>query len=69
MVHTVGMGYALDLIFLNSTGRVQKLAYGVKPFRFAGAWGARSTLELPAETLAFLKLKVGDQLTWQEVTL
>ena len=69
MVHTLGMRYALDLVFLDSKGRVKKMAEEVKPFRCAGAFGARSTLELPAGTLAVLGLKVGEQLIWQESPL
>ncbi len=65
MVHTVGMRYALDLIFLDATGHVQKLVPHVKPLRCAGALAAKSTLELPAGSLISLNLSKGEQLIWR----
>lgn len=66
MVHTVGMRYALDLAFLDRTGRVRKLVSGVRPIRIAGSFAADATLELPAGALASMALKEGDQLVWRE---
>lgn len=65
MVHTIGMGYELDLVFLNATGHVQKVVQELKPLRFAGAFSANSSLELPAGTLGTLELRLGEQLIWQ----
>lgn len=69
MVHTIGMRYALDLIFLDATGHVQKLVHNVKPLRCAGAFTAKATLELPAGSLATLRLHLGEQLTWRTVVV
>ena len=65
MVHTIGMGYALDLVFLNATGHVQKVVKDLKPLRFAGSLRAKLSLELPAGTLSNLELRLGEQLIWQ----
>lgn len=67
MVHTVGMRYALDLVFLDATGHVRKLVRNVRPLRCAWAITAKSTLELPAGALDTLSLRVGEQLTWRRV--
>lgn len=66
LVHTIGMRYALDLAFLDSDGRVRKLAHRVPPGRMAGSISACMTLELAAGTLASLAVRQGDLLVWQE---
>lgn len=67
LVHTVGMRYSLDLVFLDRLGRVSKLAGNVAPLRMAGSFSASTTLELAPGMLAQCDLKVGDQLAWREV--
>ncbi|MGN0826610.1 MAG: DUF192 domain-containing protein [Kiritimatiellia bacterium] len=46
-VHTVGMRFAIDVVFLDRDQRVVKVARGVKPWRWWvwGGWRARSALE------------------------
>jgi uncharacterized membrane protein (UPF0127 family) len=66
LVHTFGMRYALDLAFVDGTGRIRKLAYGVRPGRIAGSVGASQTIECCAGVLAGLALKVGDRVRWCE---
>ena len=65
-VHTLGMGYALDLAFVDAQGRVKKLVHGISPLRLAGAIGAHATLEAGAGQLAACGLNVGDRITWRE---
>lgn len=65
-VHTLGMRYALDLVYLDSAGQVKKLVHGVKPARFSGAWGASTTLELPAGSLPALHIALNEKLIWKE---
>ena len=69
MVHTVGMRYALDLIFLDAGGHIRKMVPNVLPLRIAGAYSAQSTLELPAGALAELGLQLGEPLSWREATI
>jgi uncharacterized protein len=47
-VHTFFMRFAIDVVFLDGEGRVAKVVRGLRPWRFAGARGARDVLELPA---------------------
>jgi uncharacterized protein len=67
LVHTIGMGYPLDLAFLDNAGRVRKLLRNVRPARLAGSLHAERTLELAPGTLASIDLKPGDVLTWREI--
>lgn len=64
-VHTIGMRYALDVVFLAEDGTVLSVRRGVRPWRAAAQRGARSTLELAAGTAALLQLQPGDHLRWQ----
>ena len=66
LIHTLGMGYAIDLAFLDRDGRVRKTVPGVAPARMAGSLGASMTLELAAGGLAASGLQAGDRLVWRE---
>jgi uncharacterized membrane protein (UPF0127 family) len=46
-VHTFGMRFALDLVFLDRDGRALAVRRGVPPCRFAWRPGAQAVLELP----------------------
>jgi uncharacterized membrane protein (UPF0127 family) len=45
-VHTLGMRFPLDLVFLDRTGRVIELRRGVRPGRLVRCAQAQSVLEL-----------------------
>ena len=47
-VHTFGMRFGLDLVFLDEAARAVSIRRGVPPRRFAAARRARSVLELTA---------------------
>lgn len=47
-VHTFGMRFALDLLFLDAEGNVVAVRRAVPPARLLGRRGARAVLELPA---------------------
>jgi uncharacterized membrane protein (UPF0127 family) len=47
-VHTFGMRFRLDLLFLDADGRVIELRRGVPPRRFVRCPGAAAVLELPS---------------------
>jgi uncharacterized membrane protein (UPF0127 family) len=54
-VHTFGMRFALDLVWLDAHGAVVRVDRGVRPFRVRSCRRSRSVLELrsgPAEELA-----------------
>ena len=50
-VHTVGMRFAIDVLFVNRAGRVVKVRERVRPWRIAGALTAFAVIELPAGSL------------------
>mgnify|MGYP001611195039 FL=1 len=62
-IHTWGMRFAIDVIFVDRRWRVVSLRPGVRPWRVVwpvrGAWGV---VEVAAGTLGRIGLKVGDQL-------
>ena len=47
-VHTFGMRFALDLVFLDRHGRPLSIRRGVPPRRFAWQRGAAAVLEIPS---------------------
>lgn len=65
LVHTFGMKWPLDLVFLDRQGRILKQVAALPPRRIAGCAGAVATLELAAGALASGRLAVGDEIYWQ----
>ena len=63
-VHTIGMRYPLDVVYLDKEGVVVKCVEDLQPFRFSSARGARHTLELAAHSIKALGIKPGEQLVW-----
>jgi uncharacterized protein len=65
-IHTIGMRFPIDAVYLDSKGRVLKLYRELKPFRVAAIkLNARSVLELPPGTLAQTHTEVGDILEFR----
>jgi len=61
-IHTVGMRFPIDVIFLDKSLRVMRLAQQVRPFRIGpAAKDAVYVLELPAGVIDDTKTEVGDQ--------
>ena len=65
-VHTFGMKFDIDLVFLNNDKRVVGCRHGVGANSWAGEISAKHTLELPAGVLKSLSLKTGDELKWRQ---
>jgi uncharacterized protein len=61
-VHTFGMRFAIDLVFLNKKRQVRKIRHSVPRRRIAMDLLAHSVLELPAGMVAATNTAVGDQL-------
>jgi uncharacterized membrane protein (UPF0127 family) len=57
-VHTCGMRFAIDAVFLDAGLRVVRVVT-LRPWRFASARGARAVLELPAGEAERLGLRPG----------
>ena len=65
-IHTLGMRFALDVIFFSRAGRVVRMAARVKPFRFVwGGWPAWGVLEMQSGWFPWSRLKEGDQLVFR----
>lgn len=64
-VHTMGMRFPLDVIFLTVDGTVVQLESFLHPWRVRrGAKSTRYVLEVPAGTINATRTQVGDELSW-----
>ncbi len=62
-IHTIGMSYALDVIFLDSQSVIIFLVQSLKPWRFAGPINrAQCVVEMAAGSIVQSNLAIGDQL-------
>jgi uncharacterized membrane protein (UPF0127 family) len=64
-VHTFGMAFSIDVVFLDRDFRVCKLKQKVGPGRIALSWRAASALELAAGRIQSTGTSEGDQLTFR----
>jgi len=62
-IHTIGMSYAIDAIYLDRQGKVLRIDESLKPGRILPMQlGARHVLELPAGSAGRHKILTGDKL-------
>lgn len=62
-IHTVGMRFHIDVIFLDKEKKAIELIPSLAPYSFTGLrLAARSVLELPAGTIKKSHTELGDQL-------
>jgi uncharacterized membrane protein (UPF0127 family) len=66
-IHTLGMRYAIDVIYLDREWRVAKLVHTMKPWRLSACWRASMTLEVLADTARALGITEGATLRWELV--
>jgi len=64
-VHTIGMRYDLDIIFLDNNGQVNKVVSNLRSMRFAACSNTKVSLELIAGQAANLQIETGMQLLWK----
>ena len=65
-IHTVGMGYPIDVAFLEQDGRIMRLDEAVLPGRLMlSAWGAAGVLELSLGGAQRLQLAAGERLMFR----
>lgn len=64
-VHTFGMRFPIDVIFLDRNGKVRAVKHSVRPWRIAVSLLAESALELPEGTSRRFGIKTGDQVTFR----
>lgn len=61
-VHTIGMNFAIDVVFMNRKREIVKVRPNMGKWRFSGSIFAHSVLELPAGTCDRTGTQKGDQL-------
>ena len=61
-VHTAGMRFAIDVVFLDRQGFTVKVVRDLRPWRIALASGARAVVEMPAGSLRWGEVLPGDRL-------
>ena len=67
-VHTLGMSFPLDVIYLSEDNTVVYLESSLPPWRFAPVrWNARTVLEVPCTTIRSTATALGDsiEIHWQ----
>lgn len=66
-IHTFGMRYAIDAVFLDADCRIISIVRALPPRRVRSASGAKMVLELAGGGAA--DMKEGDQLYWLQALL
>jgi len=60
------MRFTIDVVYVDKSGKVVKVAPGLRPFRVSAALrGGHSVIELPKGTVAATGTAPGDQLTFE----
>lgn len=59
-VHTFGMQFAIDLIYLDRQRRIRKIRSSVRPWRFSACIVAHSVIELAAGSIHAEMAQIGD---------
>jgi uncharacterized membrane protein (UPF0127 family) len=62
-IHTFGMKFPIDVVFIDKRKRVKRIYRDLAPSRLTTlVWSAQSVLELPSGSLAGTQTTVGDEL-------
>ncbi len=65
-IHTVGMGFPIDILFLDRENKVVHLLRTMPPWRFSKVvWRARNVLELPSGKIEETGTSLSDQIEIQ----
>lgn len=64
-VHTIGMRFAIDVVFVDAGGVIVRLVGRLAPNRFAACTGAEHTIEFAAGSVRRLQLAVGQRVRWR----
>lgn len=59
-VHTVGMKFPIDLIYIDRNKKVKKVRSNVSPWRLSGCLTAHSVIEVSSGTVDISKTRPGD---------
>jgi len=62
-IHTFGMKFPIDVVFIDKQMRVRRVYQNLAPYRLTTlVWSAQSVLELPSGSLAATETEIGDEL-------
>jgi uncharacterized membrane protein (UPF0127 family) len=61
-VHTFGMKFPIDLVYLDRSRKVKKVRSGVPPWRLSACLSAHSVVELASGTVQMTQTRQGDKL-------
>ena len=62
-VHSIGMRFPIDVLFMDRNWRVVHVQPSMVPYRLSGLhWRARCVLELPVGAIAQSRTSIGDEL-------
>lgn len=69
-IHTIGMAYCIDILFIDGNDRILKVICGMKPYRFASCRGSAYVVEVPVGTVTHTGTQCGDKVMvgLQEIT-
>lgn len=67
-VHTIGMHYPLDLVYLTSDWRIVRRVVHLPPWRTSACLRARMVLELASGSIMQLGLENDMQLRWENLS-
>ena len=68
-VHTFGMQFPIDLVYLDRNHRIKKVRSNVPPWRLSACLTAHSVLELASGTIRDTQTKPGDKLEFSSASL
>lgn len=63
-IHTFGMHYPIDVLFVDKKDRIVKIVSNIKPGKIAMCRQGAYVIELPSGTAELTDAELGDQLTW-----
>ncbi len=65
-VHTIGMRYPIDIIFIDSAWSIVRIVNQLPSFRFRASRAATRTLEMLSGEASRLGLTLGQRLIWND---
>lgn len=68
-VHTFGMQFSIDLVYVDRKHRIRKLRSNVPPWRISACFSAHSVIELPSGTIRQTQCSRGDTLEFSATPL
>ncbi len=63
-IHTMWMGYSIDVIFINKQYQVTEVYRNLKPWKMASSKQAYCVIELQSGNAEKLNIKVGSIISW-----